>query len=569
MIGVPAVRFGDRDRLLGKPARGGYRQAAACGADREVGEARHLQVRPPDPARERERLLEVAAALVQVPRRHLRDAEIGQRRGVMEAAARPLARGLRRQRRLGRAEGLRRARDIATESSQPQPGPGQPELDRAAPIVGQRAGKALGNGDVRRALVVEAVGGIGRRGHEGELRVGDRRLGREGAEQVADCRHAAVEDQGEVVVGEQEHRVLPVAGGLGVTDRLDDVAVMLVPLTGDAMQRGDERRIDPPELHPEEVREHGVIAEPRAPDIECRHERAGVIELLKRALGPRATGQRIGQRAAHALEHGRPQQQIAHLGRLVVQDLGSQVARDRALAARELAHETFGIRVPHQQRRGEAQSADPALGALVKRGHAGVRQRNPDGVQQLARLLKREAQIRRPQFGQGTREAQPMQPQSHRVAREQHDAQPRRQPSQEALELRPALGRLQLVQIVDDEQAGLVQRLQTRDQSLDDPLAAKGGSLVARRELLAAREPREPIEHRQPEPPLVTLVAPHRHPAGVRAETGLGDPGAQQARLPTRRRRGDDGHGVRLGKPLEERRPQDRRLRRAPRPADP
>ena len=106
----------------------------------------------------------------------------------------------------------------------------------------------------------------------------------------------------------------------------------------------------------------------------------------------------------------------------------------------------------------------------------------------------------------------------------------------------------------------------TRDQPLDDPVAAGGGSLGARGQRLAAREWREPIEHRQPEPPLVVLVVTHRHRAGVRAETGLGDPRAQQGGLPTRRRRGDDGHGVCLGKPLEERRPQDRRLRRAPGP---
>jgi hypothetical protein len=103
------------------------------------------------------------------------------------------------------------------------------------------------------------------------------------------------------------------------------------------------------------------------------------------------------------------------------------------------------------------------------------------------------------------------------------------------------------VQIVDDEQARLVQRLRTRDQLLDDPVAAGGGSLVARRQCPAARESRDPIEHRQPEPALVALVVPHRHRAGARAETGLGDPGAQQGGLPTRRRRGDDGHGVCLG----------------------
>jgi hypothetical protein len=118
---------------------------------------------------------------------------------------------------------------------------------------------------VRRALVVEALCRIGRRGHEGELGVRDRRPLREGAEQIADRRHAAIEDQREVVFGEQAHRVMPVAGGLCVADRLDDVAVMLMPLTRGAMQAGDERRIDPPQLHPEEVREHRVVAEPRTP----------------------------------------------------------------------------------------------------------------------------------------------------------------------------------------------------------------------------------------------------------------------------------------------------------------
>ena len=214
-----------------------------------------------------------------------------------------------------------------------------------------------------------------------------------------------------MVVGEQVHCVLPVAGGLGVADRLDHVAVLLVPLTGDAMQRGDERGIDPPELHPEEVREHGVVAEPRAPCIERRHERTGGVELLERALAPRATDQRIRQRAAHALEHGRPQQQIAHLGRLALQNLRSEVGRDRALAARELAHEPLRITVSRERAGRETQAAGPALAALVKHRHTGVGKRDPGGVEQLARLLEREAQIRRPELGHGARETQPVQPQ--------------------------------------------------------------------------------------------------------------------------------------------------------------
>ena len=125
--------------------------------------------------------------------------------------------------------------------------------------------------------------------------------------------------------------------------------------------------------------------------------------------------------------------------------------------------------------RGAARRPSPRCAREARpRRHPTARSR---ALEQLARLLHREAQIRRPQLGQGAREAQPMQPESDRGAREQHDAQLRRQPSQEALELRPALGRLQLVQIVDDEQAGLVQRLRTRDQPLDDPVAPGGGCL--------------------------------------------------------------------------------------------
>jgi hypothetical protein len=203
-----------------------------------------------------------------------------------------------------------------------------------------------------------------------------------------------------------------------------------------------------------------VKAKPRATDVERRHERAAVVELLQDPLRARAARQRVRQRAADPLEHGRPQQQIAHLRRLALQDLGSQISRDGALAARELAHETLGIGVCRELRGGESQTADPALAALVKQRHTGIRQRDARALEELPRLLEREAQFGSPELGQRAREPQSVQTKPHRGAGQQHHAQLRRHPVQEALELRPPLGRSELVQIVDHQHGGLLQSVQ-------------------------------------------------------------------------------------------------------------
>jgi hypothetical protein len=86
-----------------------------------------------------------------------------------------------------------------------------------------------------------------------------------------------------------------------------------------------------------------VITEPRAPDVDARHEGAAVVELLQDPHGSRCAGQGIRERPADALEHGGAEQQLAHLGPLAVQDLRQQIRRDGALGTRELAREALGI----------------------------------------------------------------------------------------------------------------------------------------------------------------------------------------------------------------------------------
>ena len=68
---------------------------------------------------------------------------------------------------------------------------------------------------------------------------------------------------------------------------------------------------------------------------------------------------------------------------------------------------------------------------------------------------------------------QAMQSQPRRPAREQHDAQVRGRIGQEALERRQRVVRLQLVQIVDDQQGRLVDPLQRPQQPLDQRFAAR------------------------------------------------------------------------------------------------
>ena len=206
--------------------------------EREVGEARHLEIRAGRsgararaPARGGDGRRPTAATTA----RRCRDSAAPWRdRGCCRST---LARGLRASAPPRRAEGLRRAErhrhggEPATAWS--RPAPARTGRRRSS---GSVAGEALGDGDVRRRS---------RRSRPSTASaVADTRAssasvigrGREGAEQVADRRHAAVEDQRELVVGEQARRVRPVAGGLGVADRLHDVAVLLVPLTGDAVE---------------------------------------------------------------------------------------------------------------------------------------------------------------------------------------------------------------------------------------------------------------------------------------------------------------------------------------------
>ena len=152
-----------------------------------------------------------------------------------------------------------------------------------------------------------------------------------------------------------------------------------------------------------------------------------------------------------------------------------------------------------------------------------------------------------------------MQSQPGSPAREQYDAQVRGRLSQEALERGQRVVRLQLVQIVDDQQGRLVDPLQGPQQPLDQRLAARLRRPVdpAR---IAVRDPVERIDDGGPEPLPIALLVRDGRPRRTLRQARVRDPGAQQPGLPAPGRRGHDRHAAGCGEPLEELAPRDQRL---------
>jgi len=90
-------------------------------------------------------------------------------------------------------------------------------------------------------------------------------------------------------------------------------------------------------------------------------ECAAVLELQQDALAIGATGQRVGERSADALEQAGPQEQVAHLGRLMGKDLADEVLGHGPLGAENAATAASGSSRARERQRGQPQAGRPAL----------------------------------------------------------------------------------------------------------------------------------------------------------------------------------------------------------------
>ena len=138
---------------------------------------------------------------------------------------------------------------------------------------------------------------------------------------------------------------------------------------------------------------------------------------------------------------------------------------------------------------------------------------------------------------------------------DQHRSKMRRRPHQQQLQLAQRLRRAQLVHVVDHQPHLIGQRLQARQQPLDDRPAIQ----VRRRgqrphQRRTGRGLPQRIEHRDPESLRIMLLPRHRHPRGALLQARRTDPRPQQERLPAPGRRRHLGNAPGPAEPLEQRR---------------
>ena len=397
-------------------------------------------------------------------------------------------------------------------------------------LRGVQQGVGLGPARLR-----EEVGG----GDRGELGVAAHALRGQAGEQRAERRLLAVEHQVHPVAAEQLARELPVAAELGVAHRLERVAVLGVPRRRRPVQCLDGLRRAAAQLQPQQVGEQVVVAEPRAGGVDRDDQRVRLLELVQQPRPVAAAGQRVGERAADALEDACAHQQRAHLRRLGGERLVEQVVGDRALAAGEFGDEAPRCLVAGERQRGEAQARRPALGALLQAAHVAVADRHPSPGQQLAGLLIREVQVGGADLQQLAYQAQPVQAELRVATADDDRVQPRGRRAEQLLEPVERLGRAQLVEVVEDQEDRARERVEALDQAREELVLSarrRGRERGERAVRFDRARPAQRLHDRAPEARRVPLPALDPHPRGRRRLPRARQPRRHERRLAAARR---------------------------------
>ena len=98
-------------------------------------------------------------------------------------------------------------------------------------------------------------------------------------------------------------------------------------------------------------------------------------------------GHGITQGRGEAIEDGGLQQEILHVGRLMLKDLIDEIIEDVAIAASKRLNQLSGIGVTAQRQSQQLQAGDPALGALLQRGDIAPIQFQPRDLPQKSQLF--------------------------------------------------------------------------------------------------------------------------------------------------------------------------------------
>jgi hypothetical protein len=223
--------------------------------DHLVRQAGELEIRPPDPSRQRDALLQVRLGLVEPDRPDLGDAEADKcQRAQFLAQA-----GLRRV--LGLGQGLQplrlfgHRRQVPALPGQQQSDDPEQHLELSAPPGWHRRRSPLGQPQVAFRRLQRPPGQLIGCGHRRQFDVRRAGFGGEPGQQRVHGGGLPVQMQAGPVVSQQPSGPPPVLRGLGMADRLHAEPAFGQPGRGQLVQRGDLTRPGTSQLQLQQVSE--------------------------------------------------------------------------------------------------------------------------------------------------------------------------------------------------------------------------------------------------------------------------------------------------------------------------
>ncbi len=257
---------------------------------RLIRQAGELQIGPPDPARQRDALLQVRLGPLEPGRPVLGDAQVDQRQRAQVLAQA----GPRRVRGLGcglqAPRLLDHRREVAALAGQQQPDHPEQQLHPPAPARRHRRRPQFRERQVPLRLLQRSLGQLVGRCQRRELGIRRRGFGREPGQQLVYGGGLPAQVKAGPVVGEQPAAQVPVPGGLSVADRLHRESVPGKPPGGHLVQRGDLARVGAPQLPLQQVGEQVVVAEPGPGRVQRHDERVRLLQVLQDPLAARPPG---------------------------------------------------------------------------------------------------------------------------------------------------------------------------------------------------------------------------------------------------------------------------------------
>ena len=409
-------------------------------------------------------------------------------------------------------------------------------------------------------LLQLAQGEAAQGGHDGQLRGGPHPVAGQPRHQLPEHGRLSFDQHRRPARDQEGGRLVEVAGGQGVADGGHRLAVAGVPAGRPAVQLRQLGGVLVAQLGPEQLGEQRVVAVPGPVGADRGGEHVLALQPGQHPGPVGAAGQGVGQVAAEALGHRRPQQERPQLGGLGGQHLLDQVAGDGPVVAGQVGHEPLRPGMGPQRQRGQPQPGRPALGPAAQRLELAGGQHHPVVLEQLPGLLQGEGQLGLPDLAELPGHPQPVQGQG-RVGAGGHDqAELWRGVAEQEPELADHGLAARLVQVVQDQHHRAVELGQAADEGAQEPVADLELRVEAGQEPVGPDDP-GPVQggqHMGPEPPRMVVArgrpAPRPPGPAVPRPDPRGPPrgpGGEQQGLAVAGGRGQQGHGP-LGRVVQQ-----------------